>query len=192
MNKNTVLVILARFSRYAFLVLVGSLAMHIFVLTGDYLLVDRFTIDLKSDFLSAAFSFPMLPVVGAYAFLLAIGVVLWHRASHAIAEAHRVEMELNKQEAVRTALQKLTVSMAESLAVHNAEIVRWIDLQNRRGNQVSDRLVNASRGIGEALANLSRLAFDTGYHDPRALLEAAGAEAGESVPSRPDQVAGGS
>ena len=94
MNKNTVLVILARFSRYAFLVLVGSLAMHIFVLTGDYLLVDRFTIDLKSDFLSAAFSFPMLPVVGAYAFLLAIGVVLWHRASHAIAEALQLAAQM--------------------------------------------------------------------------------------------------
>ncbi len=85
-------------------------------------------------------------------------------------QAHRYELELAKQRAVREAIQGLTVDLSERIAVHNAEILKWVGLQKLRGRQVSERVESASLAIAASLSDLSETAFVTAYNEPERML----------------------
>lgn len=170
-GSTSILRITARFFQIGVLAFLGAIIVHTLVMVAEFYLVERIELNIRNDFMGAIISMPMLPMLVAYGFLVACLLVLWHRTREALIDAHQRELSIEKEKAVRTAMQDLTASLAGKITVHNAEILKWISLQKGRGRQVSERLEHASQQIAMALHDLSELAFVTGYQNPARLLQ---------------------
>ena len=171
MTRKSILSTFTTFLPTALLLVFGTCSIHLAVMSVEYLFIERIHLNLHGDFLGAVFSSPMVPVIMAYGILLASLRYLWGRTKQAMEQAHRYELELEKQTAVREALQKLTLDLSENIVAHNSEILKWVGLQKMRGRQVSERVEHSSQAIAESLSRLTEQAFVTAYHDPARLVQ---------------------
>ncbi len=153
----------------AFIVFIfGSLFVHVMVMALDYyLMIKPLYLNLREDFVVGIFSTPMLPMMFAYGFFSLTLYLLWEKKKKALLFAREKEIQSEKVEAVLKSMQRLTGILAENIAMHNSEIMSWIEFSKRKGRPVSEKVENPNRKIGKALQALSELSFVIPYTDNR-------------------------
>jgi hypothetical protein len=153
----------------AFVVFItGSLVVHVMVMALDYyLMIKPLYLNLREDFVISIFSTPMLPMMFAYGLFSLTLYLLWEKKKKALLLAREKEIQSEKVEAVLKSMQRLTGILAEHIAMHNSEIMSWIEFRKRRGRPVSDRVENPNKKIAKALQALSELSFVIPYTQNR-------------------------
>lgn len=154
--------------------MIGSIVMHLFVMFLDYFLLTRpVYLDLKENFSDSIFSIARLPMLGAYGLFSIVIYFMWARMKKALMRARAEEIKSEKVEAVLKSMQRITGMLAEHIATHNREILRWIELRKVQGKSVSEKLEKPSQSIAGVLQCLSKIAFVYPYskNRPRDLAE---------------------
>ena len=153
----------------AFIVfIIGSLVVHLIVMALDYyLMIKPIYLNLRKDFVISIFSTPMLPMMFAYGLFSVTLYLLWEKKKKALLFAREKEIQSEKVEAVLKSMQHLTGILAEHIAIHNSEIMSWIEFRKRKGRPVSERVENPNKKIAKALQGLSELSFVIPYTQNR-------------------------
>ena len=153
----------------AFIVfIIGSLVVHLIVMALDYyLMIKPIYLNLRKDFVISIFSTPMLPMMFAYGLFSLTLYLLWEKKKKALLLAREKEIQSEKVEAVLKSMQRLTGILAEHIAMHNSEIMSWIEFRKRKGRTVSERVENPNKKIAKALQALSELSFVIPYTQNR-------------------------
>jgi hypothetical protein len=153
----------------AFIVfIIGSLVVHVMVMALDYyLMIKPLYLNLREDFVISIFSTPMLPMMFAYGLFSVTLYLLWEKKKKALLFAREKEIQSEKVEAVLKSMQHLTGILAEHIAIHNSEIMSWIEFRKRKGRPVSERVENPNKKIAKALQGLSELSFVIPYTQNR-------------------------
>jgi len=148
------------------IVISGSIVVHIAVMLLDYYLVKKpLYINLQKDFVGSIFSFPMIPIMGVYGLFLLVIYFLWQRLKKAILLAHEKEVQSEREKAILESMQRITGIVSEHISAHNAEIMKWVGFRKKQGQQVSEKVEQASKKIATALQSLSEIAFVSPYTD---------------------------
>jgi hypothetical protein len=144
--------------------IMGSIGMHLLVMLIDYFLIIKpFYLNLHENFVGT----PMYPMMGAYG-LYSLGVYfLWERKKKAILLARKKEVQSEKVEAVLKTMQRITGMLAEHIATHNSEIMRWVEFRKSQGQLVSERVELPNKKIAQALHTLSEISFVLPYSENR-------------------------
>jgi response regulator RpfG family c-di-GMP phosphodiesterase len=109
----------------------------------------------------------MYPMMGAYG-LYSLGIYfLWERKKKAILLAREKQLQSEKVEAVLKTMQRITGMLAEHIATHNSEIMRWVEFRKNKGQQVSERVELPNKKIAQALHTLSEISFVLPYNENR-------------------------
>lgn len=138
---------ISQFGKAIAVVLSGSIVVHTAVMLIDfYLLGLPFRLGLETE-------------MGAYGVLCLFVYLLWKKMKKAMLSACEKEIQCEENRAVIESLQRITGLLAEHIAIHNAEIIKWVKLKKEKGQQVSKRVQQASQGISLALNSLSKIAF---------------------------------
>ena len=154
--------------KYTAAFIVGGIAIHLFVMFLDYLLMSQpVYVNLHDNFLGSALSGPMFPMMVAYGLLSLAMSVLWLKKKRAVLLMHEKEIQSEKAKAVLKAMQRITGMVAEHIAVHNAEIMGWVEFRKRQGNSVSDKVEQSSKSIADTLLSLSEISFVAPYTKSR-------------------------
>jgi hypothetical protein len=123
--------------------IIGSLVVHVMVMALDYyLMIKPLYLNLREDFVISIFSTPMLPMMFAYGLFSLALYLLWEKKKKALFLAREKEIQSEKVEAVLKSMQRLTGILAEHIAMHNSEIMSWIEFRKRKGRAVSERVEN--------------------------------------------------
>ena len=148
--------------------LVGGVAAHVIVMLLDYFLLTKpVYLNLRENFVKSIFSGAMLPMMVAYGLFSILTYSLWAKMKKALLLAHAEEIKSEKVEGVLKSMQRITGLLAEHIAMHNKEILRWIELRKIRGKPVSEKLEKPSQSIAGVLQSLSKIAFVYPYSKNR-------------------------
>lgn len=148
--------------------IMGSIGIHLLVMLIDYYLMIRpFHLNLRENFVGTIFSAPMFPMMAAYGLSSLAIYLLWDRTKKAILYAREKEIQSEKVEAVLKSMQRITGMLAEHIATHNSEIMRWVEFRKRQGRLVSERVEHPNKKIAQALQSLSEISFILPYSENR-------------------------
>jgi hypothetical protein len=140
--------------------IVGGIAVHFVVMFLDYLLmVKPLLLDPQANFVGSIFSMAMFPMIIAYGVLASTIYLVWKKKKKAFLLAREAKMQKEKVDAVLKSMQGITGLLAEHIAMQNSEVLSWIELRNRRGQKVSDKIEKPSKKIAEVLQALSETSF---------------------------------
>ena len=140
--------------------LVGGIAVHFVVMSLDYFLMAKpLFLDLRANFAGSVFSMLMFPMITAYGLLSLSTYFLWEKKKKAFLLAREANIQKEKVDAVLKSMQRLTGLLAEHIALQNSEVLNWIELRNKRGQTVSDKIEKPSKKIAEVLQALSETSF---------------------------------
>lgn len=138
---------------------VGILVHMMVMFLDSYLLMQPLYLDLRGNFIGSIFSIPMIPMMVAYGIFSVIVLLLWVKKKKALLAAREKDMQREKAEAVLKSMQRITAIMVQHLAIHNAEIMHWIELRKRHGRPVAPKLESSNKKIAQALQSLSEVSF---------------------------------
>jgi len=140
--------------------LVGGIAVHFVVMLLDYfLMVKPLFLDLRTNFTDSVISTMMLPMIAAYGLLASTIYLLWEKKKRALLLAREANTQKEKVDAVLKSMQRITGLMAEHIAMQNSQVLGWIELRNKKGQTVSDKIEKPSKQIAKALQALSETSF---------------------------------
>jgi len=140
--------------------LVGGIAVHFVVMLLDYfLMVKPLFLDLRTNFTDSVISTMMLPMIAAYGLLASSIYLLWEKKKRALLLAHEANTQKEKVDAVLKSMQRITGLMAEHIALQNSQVLDWIELKNKKGQTVSDKIEKPCQQIAMALQALSETSF---------------------------------
>jgi hypothetical protein len=166
-----------QFGKNILFVSFGTFIIHLVVKAMSLAIMSRdFFAVMNIKFFIELFSLQMIPNIISYGFLIAAVYYLFQKTRDNIEKIHENELQIEREQAVRNTMQKVTGIMAEFISSHNSEITRWIDDRRRSGQQPSERVVEANRKIGIALETLSNVSFvlpymKEGHEDPERFLQ---------------------
>ena len=147
---------------------IGSFIVHIIVMVLDYyLMIKPLYLDLQANFAGSILSPPMYPMMAAYGLLSLTIYLLWEKKKKALLLAREKEIQSEKVEVVLKSMQTMTGILAEHIATHNAEIMRWVEIRKRQGHQVSKKVENPNKKIADVLQSLSEISFVWPYTENR-------------------------
>lgn len=150
------------------LFLISGIFIHTSVMFLDYnLITEPLYLNLHEKFVESIFSAPMIPMIAIYGSLSIALYFLWHRAKKALLLANRKEVQKEKVELVLKSMQRLTGILAEHIAIHNVEIMSWVESRKRQGRPVSEKVEKPTRKIAKTLQTLSEISFVFPYTDNR-------------------------
>lgn len=166
-NRKTVHMVL-NLAKAITVFIMGSIVIHLLVMFIDYfLMIKPLYLNLRENFVGSIFSTPMFPMMGAYGlFSLAI-YFLGEKTKKVILLAREKEIQSEKVEVVFKSMQRITEILAEHIAIHNSEIMSWVEFRKRKGKPVSEKVENPSKKIAKALQSLSKISFVFPYTDNR-------------------------
>lgn len=166
--KKNIVVFVSYFGKCTAAFIVGGIAIHLFVMFLDYLLMPQpVYVNLHDNFMGSALSEPMFPMIVAYGLLSLAILVLWLKKKKAVLLIHEKEIQSEKAESVIKTMQHITGMIAEHIAVHNAKILGWVEFRKGQGNSVSDKVAQSSKNIADALHSLSEISFVAPYNKNR-------------------------
>ncbi len=167
-TKKNIMVFISYFGKYTAAFIVGGIAIHLVVMFLDYLLMSKpVYVNLHDNFVGSALSVPMFPMMVAYGLLSLAMFILWLKKKRAVLLMHENEIQSEKAKAVLKAMQRITGMVADHIAVHNAEIMGWVEFRKRQGNSVSVKVEQSSKNIAKALSSLSEISFVAPYTKSR-------------------------
>lgn len=167
-TKKNIVVFVSYFGKCTVAFIVGGIAIHLFVMFLDYLLMSQpVYVNLHENFIGSALSVPMFAMMVAYGLLSLAMFILWLKKKKAVLLIHEKEIQSEKAKAVLKVMQRITGMLAEHIAVHNAEIMGWVEFRKRQGNSVSDKVEQSSKNIADALLSLSEISFVAPYTKSR-------------------------
>ena len=167
-TKRNIIVFVSYFGKCTVAFIVGGIAIHLFVMFLDYLLMSQpVYVNLHDNFIDSALSVPMFPMMVAYGILSLAMFIMWLKKKKAVLLMHEKEIHSERAKAVLKVMQRITGMLAEHIAVHNAEIMGWVEFRKRRGNSVSVKVEQSSRNIANALSSLSEISFVAPYTKSR-------------------------
>lgn len=76
-----------------------------------------------------------------------------------IVKVYELRNKRQKEKAIIETVQKMVLIMAEYITANNSEILDWVERRKNSGHQVSEKLENASRSIGQSLKALTQVCF---------------------------------
>jgi response regulator RpfG family c-di-GMP phosphodiesterase len=148
--------------------IIGSIGAHLIVMFLDYyFLTQPVYLNLRENFVSSIFSGAMLPMMGAYGLFSIFTYSMWERLKKAMVLARAEEIKSQKVEAVLKSMQHITGMLGEHIAMHNAEIMNWVESRKMNGNQVSEKIEKPCHKIANALHSLSEISFIFPYSKNR-------------------------
>jgi hypothetical protein len=140
--------------------IIGGLVVHVVVMLLDYfLMIKPVFLDLRANFAGSIFSTAMFPMITAYGLLMASIYLLWEKKKRASLLAREANIQREKVDAVLKSMQRITGLMAEHIALQNSQVLGWIELKNKKGQTVSDKIEKPSKQIAKALQALSETSF---------------------------------
>lgn len=159
--------VISKFGTSMFLVLTGVLAIHMAVMLVDFFFIRKpLVINLESDFVGSAFSFPMLPIIAAYCIFSLALLFLWNKMKKAVLAARESERRHERQKMLLGILQEITGVLGQHITAHNSEIQRWLTDMKMKNKQPPKAVEDSSRRISEVLGALSEIAFLAGRDRP--------------------------
>jgi hypothetical protein len=156
--------IVSNFGRTIILIASAGIGVHMIVLLLDYYIVRKpLYLNLEKDFVGTAFSFPMIPIIGAYILLTIITYYMWYKMKNAIIRARDIEIRTEKEKIVVESTQRIAGLLANYITRHNTEIIKWIQMRRLNRKDVPLIIDQASKNISIALETLSEIAFVAPY-----------------------------
>jgi len=156
--------ILSRSGKALFLIGSGAIGVHLLVLLLDYYLVGKPHLTaIENDFFSAAFSFPMIPVIGAYIVFSVVIYYYWTNMKKALIASQEKELQVQKEKVMLESTQHLVGIFAKHITMHNSEIIKWVESRRHFNKQVPETVEKSSRYIAAALETLTEAAFIAPY-----------------------------
>ena len=156
--------ILSRSGKALFLIGSAAIGVHLLVLLLDFYLVGKPHLGIvEKDFLGAAFSFSMVPVIGAYIVFSIVIYYFWANMKKALIAAQEKEMLIQKDKVMLESTQHLVGIFAKHITMHNAEILKWVEIRKQVNKQVPESVEKSSRYIAAALETLTEAAFIAPY-----------------------------
>jgi len=148
--------------------IIGGMVVHLVVMFLDYFLMIRpLFLDLRADLAGSIFSIPMFPMIAAYGLLSLSIYLLWEKKKNALLLAREEKIQREKVDAVLKSMQAITGLLAEHIAIQNSEVLSWIELRNKKGQTVSERIAKPSKKIAKVLQALSETAFVVPFTEHR-------------------------
>lgn len=164
-KTKKVLQIFSQFGKSITFIVAGTLLVSCIVqLLSFSLLASTGRIEIKGDQFINVVSIHMLPELIVYMFLIAIIYFLFRKNREKIVVVNEAEIENAREQAVVQTLQKTAGMIAENIAVHNAEIKKWIEAKKEKG-QAPAMIEQASKRIGMTLHLLSWAGYVFPYID---------------------------
>ena len=111
--------------------------------------------DADGDMVSMIASPAMIPMIAAYGVLTSLCFALYHSRRRAFAERERAHVEVVHAATTIDTLSALSAVIIDLVATQNNRIIHWSAGKERRGNQVSPAVKEASRNISRVLRELS-------------------------------------
>jgi hypothetical protein len=146
----------------------GGIFVHMLVMLLDlYLMPEDLHLDLKSDFMGSMLSPAMFPMMVAYGLCMLGAYFSWIKAKDAMTQAYQREIQKQEAEKVIRSVQRVTGLLAQHLAVHNAEIMHWVEARKQKVGSVPVILDRSSRKIANTLQTLSEVSFVWPYTEER-------------------------
>ena len=150
------------------LFLIGGIVTHTLVMFFDYHLIkEPFHLNLHNDFVGSIFSAPMIPMMVTYGIFSIALYFFWGRTKKALRLAYKKEAQSEKVELVLKSMQGLTGILAEHIAIHNVEIMSWVESRKMQGRPVSEKVEKPTMKIAKVLQSLSEISFVFPYTDNR-------------------------
>ncbi len=169
-NKRKSSLLLHKASQFGLVLvftLFGSVLIHIIVMLIDYYLVDeKLHVDLRNNFVESIFSYPMLPMMAAYALLSLAVLLIWKKLQQTIVRTHEYELKAEKNLATVHTAQQLTGILVQHISVHNAEILKTANSKQKDHKKAMKDVKSASLKIAESLRILSEASFVLPYTSP--------------------------
>jgi hypothetical protein len=109
----------------------------------------------------------MFPMITAYGLLSLSIYLLWEKKKRALLLAREVKIQKEKVDAVLKSMQGITGLLAEHIALQNSKVLGWIELRNKKGQSVSEKIEKPSKKIADALQALSETAFVVPFTESR-------------------------
>ena len=163
-NEHTIL----QLGKAITLFLISGIFIHTSVMFLDYnIITEPLYLNLHENFVESIFSAPMIPMIAIYGSLSIALYFFWHRAKKALLLANRKEVQKERVELVFKSMQRLTGLLAENIAIHNVEIMSWVESRKRQGRPVSEKVEKPTRKIAKTLQTLSEISFVFPYTDNR-------------------------
>ncbi|MCP4137338.1 MAG: hypothetical protein GY754_40600 [bacterium] len=148
------------------IIFAGSMLAHIAVmLLGVYFVQTPLYLNFETNFISNLFSISMIPLIGIYSIFSLTILFLWQRLKKATLKSHQREVESEKERVMLEATQNIAALIGEHIAKHNSEIIKWTEIQKRKGKQVSEKVEYSSKCVAAVLESLSEIAFLSPYID---------------------------
>lgn len=154
---------------------IAGLAVHLVLLFFEPNIVEE--LPKKQNLFHKAFSYPMLPLLLLEIIYSALILFFWYRMKKTVQRAYDIDLKEQKMQSKIRTTQKMTALIAEYISKHNSEIMNHLEFRKSKGQQVSDKLVNASNRIARSIQILSEIGFIQPYidseseYDPVELLE---------------------
>jgi hypothetical protein len=147
-------------------VILGGLLIHFIIMLVDNLMISHpIYLDLEQNFWGSVFSVSMLPMMGAYIIFLLVIYSVWIRWKKATLLGQIETSRKREVELVFASMQRLTGMLAEKIATHNADIIKWIETRKTLGKPVSNKVKVPTFKISEALGALTEISFISPYTD---------------------------
>ena len=167
-QKKRTIHMLSKLGKVVAFFLIGGVLIHTLTMLFDYYLItEPIYLNLHGNFAESIFSISMIPMMVAYGIFSLMIYFFWDREKKAILLASTIEVQSEKTEAVLKSMQRLTGILAEHIAAHNTEIIRWIESRKKRGQTVSQKVERPARKIAKALQSLSVISFVFPYTGDR-------------------------
>lgn len=148
--------------------IIGGIVVHLIVILLDYfLMIIPLALEPRENFsrsISSALMRPMIITCGLFS-LAIFG--LWEKKKKALILARDTKIQKDKVDEVFKSMKRMTGFLAEHIAVHNSEILSWIENNKRKGQQVSKKVENPNKKIAQALQSFSKISFVTPYSENR-------------------------
>jgi hypothetical protein len=138
---------ISQFGKAIATILAGSILVQTAVMVIDFYLA------------GAPLRLSLETAMGAYGLFSLLVYILWNKSKKAMLLACEKEIQCEKDRALIESLQRITGLLAEHISVHNAQILEWLEFKKQKGQQVSERVEQASQNISLALNSLSKIAF---------------------------------
>ncbi len=160
MRSGEVVHILSGFAKRALAATVTALCVHLLVMALDFYLVKKPLLSGGGiGFMNMAFSFPMLPIVVAYAVFSVLIYSAWTKMKESLVRTREKEIQEEKQRAAVESMRRMAGLLSEYITRHNNDIRMWLTKVKMRDGSVPVTVDRASRNISVALAVLTEMAF---------------------------------